>query len=316
MSLETNILRYLANCLERRMDLDEGGVTMTSPTQPQEKYVGFDAMAGLPSGRYALLQFKRPSVNTDSMRFTIEGDQLYALLRCPPRSAFYVLPPIDSNRDMWEAKASLLGRSRLVDAWDFLAALVPSKPATPCCLLASAWSGPADWPRTHTVHVGLHGGATRICARLPGEKYRKVYQRSVSCLCCDRDGLGFFVAGGKVRAWNGMEWSGIGRSCSAEDAHAQAGVLDEWLAIGCSGKRSARGAVPDGQASGASARHGHAAPPRGELRGEDRRRPDLPLPGGRDMLPHDELDDERRSRGRGGANGRGGPVAVRIGDVS
>lgn len=55
MSLETNILRYLANCLERRMDLDEGGVTMMSPTQPQEKYVGFDAMAGLPSGRYALL---------------------------------------------------------------------------------------------------------------------------------------------------------------------------------------------------------------------------------------------------------------------
>lgn len=290
------------------MGLDEGGVTMTSPTQPQEKYMGFDAMAGLPSGRYALLQFKRPSVaSADSMRFTIGGDQLYALLRYPPRSAFYVLPPIDSEMDMWEAKASLLGRSRLIDAWDFLAALMRHKPAS-SCLLDFARIGPADWPQTHTVRVGRHGGATSIYARLPRGKYREVCQRPVSCLCCDHDGLGFLVAGGKVRAWNGMEWGGIGRSRSAEDALA-VGVLKEWLDIGCDGKRSARGAGPGGRMPGA------AAPPL-DLHGEDRRQLDLPLPGGRDAPPLDEFDDERRPRSGGGANARGGSVFVRIGDTS
>lgn len=111
-----------------------------------------------------------------------------------------------------------------------------------------------------------------------------------------------------------MEWGEVGRSRSAEDAPAQAGVLKEWLAIGCGGGRNASGAVPDGQTPGAAARLGHAAPLRG-LHVEERRRPDLPLPGGRDMLPHDELGDERQPRGGGGASARGGPVVVRIGDA-
>ena len=55
MSLETNVLRYLANCLERRgVGLDEGSVAMASPTQNEEAHMGYDSQVKLPDGRYVL----------------------------------------------------------------------------------------------------------------------------------------------------------------------------------------------------------------------------------------------------------------------
>ena len=37
----------------------EGAVVPVSPTQPMERWLGFDAIVELPRGRYVALQFKR-----------------------------------------------------------------------------------------------------------------------------------------------------------------------------------------------------------------------------------------------------------------
>ena len=60
MSLETNILRYLANCLERRHGLAEGAVVPVSPTQAEEHALGFDAAVCLPSR--LLVLYKEPAI--------------------------------------------------------------------------------------------------------------------------------------------------------------------------------------------------------------------------------------------------------------
>ena len=280
MSLETNILRYLANCLERRMGLDEGGVTMTSPTQPQEKYVGFDAMAGLPSGRYVMLQFKRPigPGGGDSVPFSITRAQLCTLLQWPPRSAFYVLPPIDSNAYMWDAGASLLCRAQLVDAWDFIAGL--------------GWPMHGEAWQSRTSRVWPDG---TTCIRAgPSRKrdYRWVRCMPVSRLCCDHglDRLGFVVKGGWVEAWDGTEWGGAGGTGGNGNA-ARKSVLKRWL--------------DDGHDGGAGAPADVAVRP--------------PDPDTLDVYASPAPAEPHAGKwasGGGGANGRGGPAALRIGDVS
>lgn len=289
-SLETNILRYLANCLERRLGLDEGDVTMVSPTPPREKYVGFDAMTGLPSGRYVLLQFKRPlrPGSAGFVPFSITSAQLCTLLQWPPRSAFYVLPPVDSNTHMWGAKASLLCQAQLVDAWDFVAGL-----GWPGHGPQAGRGGHCQAWRSRTVRV-TPSGATYIRAGLSRKRhYRQVRQMSACRLCCDPgyDRLGFVVRGGKVRAWDGAEWGGAGGASSNGNA-ARKSVLKRWLAGRHDGGvgtpvDDAVGPMPDTDTLDA-----YAAPARAEPR------------------------VEKRPRGRGGASGRGGPAVVMIGDAS
>ena len=282
MSLETNMLRYLANCLERRLGLDEGGVTMTSPTQPQEKDVGFDAMAGLAPGRYVLLQFKRPRGPGygGSVPFSITGAQLCTLLQWPPRSAFYVLPPIDSNAQMWDAKANLLCRAQLVDAWDFIAGL--------------GWPMHGEAWKSRTSRV-WPGGAAYIQAGPSREPdYRRIRQMPVCRLCCDHDldRLGFVVGGGGVRAWNGAEWGGAGGTGSNGYAERKR-VLEQWL-----------GRKHDGGV-GASADDYMVRQPD----------PDT-LDAYATPAPAEPRVRKRASGRGGGTNGRGGPVAVRVGYVS
>ena len=123
MSLETNILHHLVNCLERKPCIAPGSITMTSPTQNEEADLGFDAVVGQPDGRYVVLQFKRPNPFRSSiLSFRIPAKQVQALSWWPRRSAFFVLPAVKRNRDLWGAGASLLDTSRIVDVWDLYAA--------------------------------------------------------------------------------------------------------------------------------------------------------------------------------------------------
>ena len=123
--LEVNILRYLAACIEERRRLPEGGVAITLPTQREERRLGFDAATDLSPGRYAVLQFKRPcKPKGGAASFKLQTDQFCTLLRYPPASAFYVLPVVKTNRDMWDVRAGLLDRACLVDAWDLVVPLL------------------------------------------------------------------------------------------------------------------------------------------------------------------------------------------------
>ena len=105
-SLETKILRCLANCLECRHGLAEGEVVPVPPAQAEEHALGFDAVVGPPRGRCAVLQFKRPEKACyESARFEM-GDRQALALRYPRGLAFYVLhggPRQWGNGRAWQA---------------------------------------------------------------------------------------------------------------------------------------------------------------------------------------------------------------------
>ncbi len=240
--LEANILRYLAACIERQRCLPERWVTITLPTQPEEHKLGFDAAARLSPGRYAVLQFKRPhKPKGRAASFCIETGQFCTLLRYPPGSAFYVLPAVETNRDMWDVRAGLLDRTCLVDAWDLV---VP--------LLAAG----RQWPQrgnpfgecTRTIHVD---GCCPCTASVPvksdsagsaAARRWRVYAQPARALCAHPPRAGFVVVGGR----SGTGAAGAGRGGTA------AGGSDGGSA-GTGAAGAGRGGTAAGGSDGGSA---------------------------------------------------------------
>lgn len=224
-SLEVNILRYLANCLERRRGLAEGAVVPVSPTQPMERWLGFDAIVGLPRGRYVALQFKRPEHVHGSARFELGDRQAMTLLRYPRGSAFYVLPPARTNGEMSGLGRCLLHRARLVDAWDVLAPIAASRGAARAASgggsARGCWGTRSAYVDGDEVHVQA-GSAPRRPPCLP------VPSAAASTLCDDADGVGFGVRDGRIVARGGAKWGLDGWRAEA------------WQALGAAGGRARR----------------------------------------------------------------------------
>ena len=214
MSLETNILRYLANCLERRHDLAEGAVVPVSPTQPEEHVLGFDAAVGLSEGRYALLQFKRPAgrPGDGNARFEMDGRQALTLLQYPRGSAFYVLPPVRTNREMAEYGRCLLHRARIVDAWDVFAAVSRSRRAAGAAGAAAPGGGGCHGAGSGGGHVAYvdNGGRGAVRVRAGGDggrpPYFRIHSKPASSLCHGADDVGFYVRDGHIVERHGATW--------------------------------------------------------------------------------------------------------------
>ena len=202
MSLETNVLRYLANCLECRAGLEEGSVEMASPTQNEEAHMGYDSQVKLPDGRYVLLQFKRPLPCRPNFSFGVPSAQVSLLLGPETDSSFFALPAVGTNDEMWGAKTALLGRTAIVDAWDLYAPLAASMPEGFCWIYGSE-------PVTRTVRVdaGADAGPTAVLKGRGRNNFESIPSRPISCLCDGTGGYGFAVRGGAVVARGGRKLS-------------------------------------------------------------------------------------------------------------
>ena len=195
--LETNVIRYLANCIERRMKLPEGSVEITVPTQHQEKHLGYDASVGLPPGRYVLLQFKRPYKPSGcAAAFHLQAEQFRTLLGNTTESAYYVLPPVETNKEMWGARAGLLDRTCIVDAWDLLEPLFGG----------GLWTGSGGVKKQMTIRIdGCDPCAASVLA---GPRGRVSVGALPARTLCDTRKVGFVVAsGGKIKTRGGAEWN-------------------------------------------------------------------------------------------------------------
>ena len=202
MALETNVLRYLANCLERRYRLAEGDVTLTSPTQREEKWLGFDAMTRLPNGRYALLQFKRPKFCDSKVYFEIPSYQVSKLMERELGSSFFVLPVVETNDEMWMAKTDLLNRTLMVDAWHFYMPFVTSRSNNFHWFL-----NPETFVRTASVSVDVGAARAVEVSQGRGRRDRKCAPASpISQLCNNADDYGFVLKDHATKARDGGEW--------------------------------------------------------------------------------------------------------------
>ena len=209
MSLETNVLRYLANCLERsRRGPAEGVVEMASPTQNEEAHMGYDSQVKLPDGRYVLLQFKRPLPDRTSISFKrplpdrtsisfkVPSGQVSALLGHCKRSSFFVLPAVGTNDAMWGARAALLGCTLVVDAWDLYAPFAAS--------MNDPYWIYRPKPATKTVRIleGAAGRAAYVSQGRGRKEFERIPSVPISCLC-GAGRYGFAVRGGAVLACYG-----------------------------------------------------------------------------------------------------------------
>ena len=199
MSLETNILHHLANCLERKHGPAPGSITMTSPTQNEEADLGFDAVVGQPDGRYVALQFKRPDPCSTTPSFSIPAKQVRALSWWPPRSAFFVLPVVRTNRNLWDAGASLLDMSYMVDVWDLYARF------DEIGLLGPGRRGHSA-SAVRTVRIAGDGRLAKVNTT-KGRGWVEGDLRSdpISSLCSTGTG-GIVVKNGKAMTWAGRKW--------------------------------------------------------------------------------------------------------------
>ena len=194
MSLEVNVLRYLANCLERGARL-EGDVEMASPTQNEEAYRGYDSQVKLPDGRYVLLQFKRPLLGRPRSSFGVPSRQVSALLGQETASSFFALPAVGTNDEMWGIGSTLLDRTVIVDAWDLYAPLAASMPE------GFGWIYYSE-PVVRTVRIDMGGAAGHAATVSKGDRWEEpesIPSRPISCLCNGTGGYGFVVKGGEVR---------------------------------------------------------------------------------------------------------------------
>ena len=199
--LEVNILRYLAACIEERRRLPEGGVTITLPTQHEEHSLGFDAATYLSPGRYAVLQSKRPRrPKGGAASFKLQADQFCTLLRYPPASAFYVLPVVETNRDMWDARAGLLDRACLVDARDLIGPFLsgvpgPQRRGNPFGEGTRTVQVDGYDPCTASVMIEYLDAGTGT-TRNRNRRRRRICAKSVRALCAPPPWAGSVVAGG------------------------------------------------------------------------------------------------------------------------
>ena len=212
MSLETNILHYLANCLERRRGLAEGAVVPVSPTQHEEHTLGFDAAVGLPPGRYVVLQFKRPArwAGRGSACFKIGDEQALRLLRYPRGSAFYVLPPVHTNAEIAGFGRCLLRRACMVDAWDILPSILQSWRLARAAAASGAVMGARDASSRDNRAAYVDGGDCGAVHVQAGRGRRTPYLRApskpASSLCHDTSSVGFDIRNGRIVTRNRVGW--------------------------------------------------------------------------------------------------------------
>ena len=226
MSLEVNVLRYLANCLECGAGLEEGSIAMASPTQNEEALLGYDSQVKLPDGRYVLLQFKRPLPVDGTLHFKVPSHQASALLKSCPASSFLVLPAVGTNDEMWGAGAGLLGRALIVDAWDLYMPLAAS--ATE----GRRWvCSPKTFVRTVRIGAAAAGAGTAVdVSQGRGRDWLEgLPSRPISSICGGTDGYGFVARGGTARArgggtWGRKEW----QEAAAERTRAHAEAHPEY----------------------------------------------------------------------------------------
>lgn len=100
-------------------------VTIISPTQPQEKDLGFDdIIEGLPPGITLALQFKRPYPYNSARlsnfaKFTIDTFQLQTLLNhFNPEEAYFVFVPFPTTDEIIRNRSNLLNIGVAVDVHD------------------------------------------------------------------------------------------------------------------------------------------------------------------------------------------------------
>ena len=199
-ALETSILRCLAGCLEQRRGPAEGAVAPASPAQPEEDTLALDAMAGLPDGRYAALQFRRPRFHVDTAYFELPLPQFCAMLRYPPGSAFYMLPVARTDREMQDVQACLLDGTLAVDAQDLIALFNHA-------WLAHCAPGRRGGPDTCTlmIYVDLEYGTAyaaapsrALCCLVPFARAGSLFRGS--------DRTGFVVGNRAVKSRDGGSW--------------------------------------------------------------------------------------------------------------
>ena len=80
-TIEVNLLRHLANCIEKK--LSGSKVKIICPTPNQEKNLGFDSVLSIKkSSRVIAIQFKRPKMNSKEnyVKFSINVDQQITFL--------------------------------------------------------------------------------------------------------------------------------------------------------------------------------------------------------------------------------------------
>lgn len=116
-TVEINTCGDLTSLIERR---SRRRVTIISPTQQDERHLGFDEMIeGLPAGQVVALQFKRPYTMMrppDCVRFVISTRQLRSLLNIfLPQQAYYVFVPYPLNVDLVRNRRNLLRDTITVD---------------------------------------------------------------------------------------------------------------------------------------------------------------------------------------------------------
>lgn len=119
-TVEINTCSDLTSLIERR---SRRRVTIISPTQQDERHLGFDEIIeGLPSGQVLALQFKRPYAMKrprHCVRFIIDTSQLRTLVNIfLPQEAYYVFVPYPLNVDLVKNRRNLLRDRVTVDVYN------------------------------------------------------------------------------------------------------------------------------------------------------------------------------------------------------
>ncbi len=121
-TIENNILADITNWIRSHLSRQ---VTIISPTQRQERGLGFDDLIeGLPPGLTVALQFKRPysydsSRYSNFAKFIIDTSQLQILLsRFNPAEAYYVFVPLPTTHEVIVNRSNLLNIGVALDVYD------------------------------------------------------------------------------------------------------------------------------------------------------------------------------------------------------
>jgi len=120
-TVENNILADITNVFQQSFHRQ---ITIISPTQRQERFLGFDdILDGLPPGLTYAFQFKRPHAYpsrkfSDFVKFTIHTRQLQTLFNhFLPGEAFYIFLPLPLTQEIILNRRNLLNIGMALDIY-------------------------------------------------------------------------------------------------------------------------------------------------------------------------------------------------------
>ncbi len=144
-TIEINVLADICNFLEHHFGWR---VTVISPSQRQENFLGFDEiLEGLPIGLIFALQFKKPYPYSSPRlqnfaKFVLHTAQLQTLLRNFIRNeAFFVFLPLPFTEDIIRNRRQLLDITQTLDIYD-----VPNRTKTTQITRVTRVSRPPEAP--------------------------------------------------------------------------------------------------------------------------------------------------------------------------